>query len=52
MVERWSNQTDSGQNALGPSEDRAEIRSETYQPVADAMAEQWGGTAQQLLAVG
>lgn len=38
---RWSNQTDSGQNKLGPSEDRAEIRSKTYPGIARAMAEQW-----------
>jgi site-specific DNA-cytosine methylase len=40
--ERWSNQTDSGQNKLGPSEDRWKLRSVTYQGIADAMAEQWG----------
>ena len=39
---RWSNQTDSGQNKLGPSEDRAMIRSKTYLGIAIAMAEQWG----------
>lgn len=38
---RWSNQTDSGQNKLPPSEDRWKIRSKTYQGIADAMAEQW-----------
>ena len=42
MVERWSNQCDSGQNRLGPSEDRGQKRSYTYQGVADAMASQWG----------
>jgi hypothetical protein len=41
MVERWSNQTDSGQNKLGPSDDRAEQRSKTYPGIAEAMAEQW-----------
>ena len=41
--ERWANQTDSGQNRLGPSEDRWKLRSETYQGVSDAMAAQWGG---------
>lgn len=40
--ERWSNQTDSGQNKLGPSEDRWKLRSVTYQGIADAMADQWG----------
>ena len=39
---RWANQTDSGQNRLGPSEDRWKKRSETYQGIAEAMAEQWG----------
>ena len=40
--ERWANQTDTGQNKLGPSEDRWKLRSVTYQGIADAMAEQWG----------
>jgi len=39
---RWANQTDSGQNRLGPSAERAAIRAETYQGIADAMADQWG----------
>ena len=39
---RWANQTDSGQNKLPPSEDRWKLRSETYQGIADAMADQWG----------
>lgn len=39
---RWGNQTDSGQNKLPPSDDRWKIRSETYQGIADAMADQWG----------
>ncbi len=38
---RWGNQTDSGQNRLGPSNDRWKQRSLTYQGIADAMAEQW-----------
>jgi hypothetical protein len=38
---RWGNQTDSGQNKLGPSDDRAEQRSKTYPGIAEAMAEQW-----------
>lgn len=42
MVERWANQTDSGQSALPPSDDRAKVRSNTYQGWADAMAAQWG----------
>jgi hypothetical protein len=42
---RWANQTDSGQNRLGPSDDRWKERSKTYQGIADAMALQWGGDA-------
>lgn len=38
---RWGNQTDSGQNRLPPSADRWAIRSETYEGIAKAMAEQW-----------
>lgn len=45
MVERWSNQTDGGQNKETPSEDRATNRSRTYEGVARAIASQWGATA-------
>lgn len=38
---RWDNQTPSGQNKLGPSDNRAKIRSKTYKGIADAMAQQW-----------
>ena len=38
----WGNQTPSGQNKLGPSEDRWKIRSETFKGIAQAMAMQWG----------
>ena len=37
----WNNQTPSGRNKLGPSKDRAKIRSKTYPGIARAMAEQW-----------
>jgi hypothetical protein len=40
---RWANQTDAGQNRLPPSEDRWALRSLTYDGIAAAMAEQWGG---------
>lgn len=40
---RYANQTPSGQNKLGPSEDRAKLRSITYKGIAKAMAEQFGG---------
>lgn len=42
MVERWANQTDSGQNRLPPSANRWALRSITYPGIAAAMAEQWG----------
>jgi hypothetical protein len=38
---RWSNQTDGGQNKLGPSEDRWLLRARTYDGIAAAMSEQW-----------
>lgn len=44
-VERWSNQTDSGQNVLGPTNDietRRSARAVTYPGIAQAMARQWG----------
>jgi len=37
----WSNQTPSRQNKLGPSDDRAMLRSRTYEGIAQAMAQQW-----------
>ena len=39
QYERWSNQTDSGQNNLGPSDDRWKLRSETYPGVAEAFTQ-------------
>lgn len=39
---RWANQTDSGQNRIGPSENRRTNRARTYAGIANAMAEQWG----------
>lgn len=38
---RWSNQTDSGQNKLPPSDERAALRAVTYPGIAEAMAKQW-----------
>jgi hypothetical protein len=38
---RWGNQTDGGQNKLGPSPTRAHERSRTYPGIARAMAVQW-----------
>lgn len=37
----WENQTPSGQNKLGPSQDWAAIRAKTYKGIAEAMATQW-----------
>ena len=37
-VERWANQTDSGQNRLGPSPDRSAKRAETYPGIAKWLA--------------
>lgn len=42
LLPRWGNQTDSGQNRLGPDDGRAMARAKTYEGVAAAMAEQWG----------
>lgn len=42
--ERWANQTDSGQNKLGPSPTRSMDRARTYLGIAKAMAAQWGAT--------
>jgi len=39
---RWANQCDSGQNKLGPSDDRWKLRARTYQGWANAFADQWG----------
>ncbi len=47
---RWANQTDSGQNKLGPSADRWALRSMTYPGIAAAMADQWGGYIERKLA--
>lgn len=41
LVRRWDNQTDSGQNRLGPSPERAMARARTYPGIAAAMASQW-----------
>lgn len=44
MVERWANQTDSGQNNLTPGDDRWLARSLTYPGIAAAFGAQWGAT--------
>lgn len=44
MVERWSNQTDSGQNNITPGADRWKDRSRTYPGIASAGAAHWGLT--------
>lgn len=47
-VERWANQTDSGQNRLSPSADRWMERSTTYPGIARAFV-QWAGAAPQMM---
>lgn len=42
---RWTNQTDSGQNKLPPSETRGKDRAKTYEGIAIAMATQWSNYA-------
>jgi len=42
LVERWSNQTDSGQNRLTPGPDRWKERARTYLGWSEAFAHQWG----------
>lgn len=42
IVNRWANQTDSGQNKLAPSATRWMERSRTYPGLARAVADQWG----------
>lgn len=42
FLERWSNQTDTGQNRASPGDDRWLKRSETYPGIAAAMGGQWG----------
>lgn len=50
QVERWANQTDSGQNRISPSEDRWLERSETYPGIAAAFASNWGPLAMEAAA--
>lgn len=42
MVERWGNQTDSGQNRLTPGEHRWKDRARTYDGIGEAFAINWG----------
>jgi hypothetical protein len=44
-AERWSNQSDAGQNRLTPGPDRWKDRSRTFPGIAAAMVDQWGGDA-------
>ena len=46
---RWGNQTDSGQNALPPGDDRWQQRSETYAGWSEAFASQWGPYVESIL---
>lgn len=51
VVERWSNQTDSGQNKLTPGEGRWLERSRTYPGIAAAMGAQWGNPVPDLFSI-
>lgn len=42
FIERWANQTDSGQNRLSPGADRWKDRSRTFDGIADAIANHFG----------
>ena len=42
FIERWANQTDTGQNRLPPGDDRWKERSRTYPGIADAIAAHLG----------
>jgi len=42
IKERYENQCSNGQNRLGPSSNRSELRATTYRGIAEAMANQWG----------
>lgn len=46
LVERWANQTDSGQNRISPGEGRWLERSRTFPGIAAAMGEQLGAEPQ------
>lgn len=46
---RWANQTPTGQNSLGPSEDRWRKRSLTFPGIASAMADQWSNFCESAL---
>ncbi len=50
-TKRYSNQTASGPNRLGPSPTRWRERSRTYEGIASAMASQWGTEQLPLLAI-
>ena len=42
---RWSNQSPCGADKMGPSKDRGHKRGKTYEGIAEAMADTWGGIA-------
>lgn len=43
LVNRWANQSPCGADNKSPGPDRWKLRSKTFQGIADAMADQWGG---------
>ena len=49
FLERWENQTNSGQNRFSPTDDRWKDRSRSYPGVIAAMADQWGNDIQPMV---
>lgn len=48
LVKRWGNQSPCGADNKSPGPDRWKLRSKTFQGIADAMADQWGGIRETL----
>ena len=48
LVKRWGNQSPCGADNKSPGPDRWKLRSKTFQGIADAMADQWGGIREAL----
>jgi len=46
LVKRWANQSACGADNKSPGPDRWKLRSKTFQGIADAMADTWGGISQ------
>jgi len=49
LRKRWGNQSPCGADKMGPCSDRGHKRGKTYQGIAEAMADQWGGIARTIM---